>query len=128
MEKSTAVLRVHHLISLRNLHLKERKPLFEGIQQGNGLKGPLKYRYPTEDLIRKAEFYSSIKADTPIVVMMGIDEVCKSCCNYDPQLGCTEFSEEQLMFEDQRTLEIVFPHLRHKVISGQPVYLSDIVQ
>ena len=128
MEKSEVVLRVHHLISLRDLNIREEENYFGKILRNGIVEGDINERYSAEDLMDKAKFYQSITPDTPIIVLMGIDEVCRSCCNYDARLGCTEFSEEQLMFEDQRTLENSFSHLIPKVISERPVYLNEIVQ
>jgi len=83
----------------------------------------LKKGYP-DRYRNNLEFYRSVakNPNSKILVTMGIDDVCKICSNYDGK-QCTLHTEEELFFEDRRTLDKFFPYL----VVGEYVSVSDII-
>ena len=83
----------------------------------------LKQGYP-DKYINNPEFYLSVakNPDSKILVIMGIDDECRSCGNFDGK-KCTLYTEKELLFEDRRTFDEFFPFL----VVGKYTSISDIV-
>ncbi len=116
-------LRPHHLLNL----VQGYKDGYESL--ANGLRNTFSTEsnsraYRESDADASQAYYLSVASDPAnrITIVSGIDDVCRLCSNFDGS-RCTLFREDDLAFEDRRTLYEIFDYLR----IGQELKAADII-
>jgi hypothetical protein len=121
MGEDDITLRLHHLVSLNKGYDDNYTEHQNGLSRIMCDRG----RVHTDEAARRiSEFYRNVAADPDreINTNNDIDDICRRCNNYDGK-QCSLYREEDLLFEDERSLKH-FPG----VVVGEPVKVARILE